>query len=269
MTAIKDITGQRFGRLVATRFVELQGPEGRGRAAWEYACDCGERFVTLAQSVKAKWHSGNCPECVRLSKAARTYVHGGTGTRLHRIWIGIRQRCNNANDTGFADYGGRGIGVSPLWGEFPAFREWSLANGYHDDLELDRIDNNGPYAPGNCRWVDHATNVRNTRRTRMVDYRGRRVCITQLAKETGVHLSTLRQRINAGMTPEQAVDAPPNETMLSWRGQRLSISQLAQQTGIPKTTLVGRIKRQGMGVEQAVTLPRDTWATRRLRSPGR
>lgn len=209
MTAIKDITGQRFGRLVARRFVELQGPPGRGRAVWEFACDCGRSCVARAQDVKAAWHSGHCPECVRLSKIARTYVHGGTGTRLHRIWIGARQRCRNPKDKHWPGYGGRGVTFAPEWDDFATFRAWSLANGYTDRLELDRRDNDGPYSPQNCRWVGRRAQCRNTRRTRYVEYRGRRMSLAALAEETGVNRNTLQWRIDkTGLTPEEAVARP-------------------------------------------------------------
>jgi hypothetical protein len=132
-------------------------------------------------------------------------THGGCDTRLNRIWIGMRARCRNPRDTTYRHYGGRGITVSPAWDDFAAFRSWSLANGYSNDLELDRIDNNGPYSPRNCQWVTHKANTRNTRRTRWVEYRGRCISVADLADETGVPVTTLRTRIfRHGMTPEEA-----------------------------------------------------------------
>lgn len=212
MKAPKDISGMRFGRLVAERFVEFRtfGTVAAGaRAVWEFRCDCGGLVTTPAQNVKARWHSGQCPDCVRQSRAARTYLHGSTGTRLHRIWIGARQRCRNSNDKRWADYGGRGIAFAPEWDDFTVFRDWSIANGYSDKLELDRIDNDGPYEAANCRWSGRRIQCRNTRRTRYVTLHGRKTTLAEISEQTGIHYNTLRWRIfRTGLTPEEAVERP-------------------------------------------------------------
>lgn len=88
--------------------------------------------------------------------------HGMTNTRLYRIWAGIRARCFNENDSGYAYYGGRGIKVCEEWDSFETFRDWALANGYRDPLELDRRDNNKNYEPSNCRWATREQQMRNT-----------------------------------------------------------------------------------------------------------
>src|SRR6185436_5974652 len=72
--------------------------------------------------------------------------HGGRNTRLYTIWCGIKDRCTNPNEKWFHNYGGRGIVVCVEWmTNFVPFREWALANGYRDNLTIERIDNDGPY----------------------------------------------------------------------------------------------------------------------------
>lgn len=85
--------------------------------------------------------------------------HGYSGTRLHTIWKGMRQRCLNPGASGYKNYGGKGIAVCQEWEEFSPFKEWAEVNGYADQLQIDRIDASGNYCPGNCRWVTKRENT--------------------------------------------------------------------------------------------------------------
>ena len=87
--------------------------------------------------------------------------HGLSQTRIYKTWSGIRARCYNPNSVPYPYYGAKGIKVCPEWNSVPdgflRFYEWSMQNGYSDDLTIDRIDPGGDYTPNNCRWVDWYT----------------------------------------------------------------------------------------------------------------
>lgn len=97
------------------------------------------------------------------------YKHGETKTRLYRTWINIKCRCFYKKDKSYLDYGGRGITVCDEWLDkdngYINFRNWSLNNGYANNLEIDRKNTDGNYEPLNCRFVTRIENSRNKRNT--------------------------------------------------------------------------------------------------------
>ncbi len=80
--------------------------------------------------------------------------------RLYAVWGGMVGRCTNPRNKKYSRYGGRGISVCEAWRDYAVFREWATANGYGNDLEIDRIDNDGNYEPGNCQWLTKSENSR-------------------------------------------------------------------------------------------------------------
>ena len=198
----KDLTGQRFGRLTATKD---SGSRRGNHVVWECVCDCGNiTFVSSDRITSGKTQSCGCLKRERSSEAHRK--HGGTGTRLHNIWNLMRRRCDNPQDE---LYGGRGITVCEEWRSFAAFRDWSISNGYSDDLSLDRINVNGDYEPGNCRWATDTQQQRNKRNNVFITFDGSTLTLAEWAEKTELPLPTLWNRLNTlSWSVERALTTP-------------------------------------------------------------
>lgn len=97
-------------------------------------------------------------------KKGPRFNHGQHGSRLYKIWLGMKQRCGNSNFKQYSDYGGRGITVCQSWQSFPPFAMWAKANGYASNLTLDRRNNSKGYMPSNCRWATRSQQQSNRRK---------------------------------------------------------------------------------------------------------
>jgi hypothetical protein len=137
-----------------------------------------------------------------------TKTHCQSGTKLHYIWIEMRQRCANPKNPKFHHYGGRGITICESWQEFEIFHKWSLETGYKEGLSIDRINNNESYAPNNCRWTTQSKQCNNTRRNKMVTYKGKSQSMADWSRELNVNYNTLRSRARNGWSIKDMFEVP-------------------------------------------------------------
>ena len=165
-----DLTGKRFGRWTVLCIDDSYERKPKEGAYWLCRCDCG-----VVKSVAGRTLRGGSSKscgCLRseltyarlkgIQFCEPRYTHGLSKHPLYHIWIGMRQRCLYPAADNYSRYGGRGICVCDEWlNDFQAFYDWSMMNGWSDGLSIDRIDNNGPYAPWNTRWVDKYTQQNN------------------------------------------------------------------------------------------------------------
>lgn len=204
----KDITGQKFGRLTA---VSHSGKNKHNHSLWLCKCDCGNtKIVELSSLTKNRTRSCGCLDKEAHILRPNRKTHGMCGTRIHRIWKVMKNRCLNPNTPDYKRwYGGRGVTVCEEWkNSFQAFYEWAMANGYNDTLSIDRIDENGNYEPSNCRWADATTQARNTRQVVPITYKGETHCLAEWAEILNIPVHVLRQRKHHGWTIEKMFEQP-------------------------------------------------------------
>lgn len=151
----EDLTGQRFGRLVALY------PKYDKKWKWVFQCDCGKQSCSESWHVKkGKVTSCGCYGTEQRAKSTRT--HAMSDSREYCTWKKMKGRCQNVNDDNYDYYGGRGITVCDKWQTFEGFYE--DMGERPEGLTLDRIDVNGNYEADNCRWADGSTQCMNKRK---------------------------------------------------------------------------------------------------------
>ena len=199
------IAEQSYNRLTA---IEKTEPGKRGQTRWIFKCECGNTRIVDAIDVK-KGKTKSCG-CLQPLMAIKTHtVHGMCGTRIYTTYDDMKQRCRNKNHKNFANYGGRGITVCDEWVNSPqAFFEWALANGYTDELTIDRIENNKGYCPSNCRWATMTEQSRNKRSNVLITIENQIKTLTEWSLEFGTNRITAAIRIKNGWDPIDAVSIP-------------------------------------------------------------
>jgi hypothetical protein len=184
----RDLTGQRFGRLVVTAQAH-----GRSRVSWLCECDCGATKTILACNITCG-KTTSCGKCVNVA----------ANMRVHRVWSSMLSRCRNRNHRAFHLYGGRGISVCDRWSSFSAFL--TDMGQPPEGHSLDRVNNDGNYEPANCRWATKNEQANNTRANRLITIDGRTQTMKQWASERGLNYATVKTRLNVlGWAPERAL----------------------------------------------------------------
>ena len=196
MPALQNLQGKKYGRL--TVLYRDKSHFGRGdHTCWVCRCDCGRITKVRPDALK----SGTVVSCgcyhseISSDIASKiNFKHGLSRSRLFGIWKNIQTRCYNQKSPAFSNYGGRGISMCEEWkNDFLSFFLWSTNNGYEPGLEIDRIDNDGPYAPKNCRWITRKENCRNRRNNYQVEING---VIYQSAAEAAEKLNIFSSSLN-------------------------------------------------------------------------
>lgn len=196
--------GSRYGRLIV---MNLSGKKGNhGEKYYDCQCDCGS-LATVSKRHLITGHTKSCG-CYHRDIAienGKKGVHYQSKSRLHRTWTGMQTRCFNPKHDQYHHYGGRGITVCPEWmgtQGFLSFYNWAISNGYSDNLTIDRINNDGDYAPDNCRWANRQTQNNNTRQNRFIEINGEIHTMAEWARLKGIPYKRLSDRVYRGIRGE-------------------------------------------------------------------
>ena len=194
MGILIDITGQKFGRLTV---IKQYGRSADNRITWLCQCECGNTKIVTGKALRR----GETKSCGCYSKEIATLKntkHGKRHTRLYRIWLMMKNRCNNPKEKFYHCYGGKGIKVCDEWSkDFMTFYNWSMEHGYNDSLTIDRVNVEKGYSPDNCRWTTLKEQANNKTNNHYITYAGKTQSMMKWAETLGIKYSTLRARINS------------------------------------------------------------------------
>ena len=199
-----DLTGQRRGKLVGVAFSH----KNANGNYWTFRCDCGvEKPIRAADVMRSKQTSCGCVHVKH--GATRGTTTGSTVSPEYMSWRAMLARCLNPKATGYENYGGRGITICAAWKD--SFAQFLADMGPRPTLDhsLDKIDNDGNYEPGNCRWATTLEQNQKKRSLVMLTVDGETACLAEWARRSGLYEDTLRRRVLLlGWDHERAVKTP-------------------------------------------------------------
>lgn len=267
--------GDKFGQLFVMAVGQIAG-------TYKYfsvcQCSCG----SSAKKIRSdRLVSGEAKSCGCLHKKKIT-THGLTKNIHYSRWRQMHRRCYNPKDSAYKSYGGRGITVCEAWHDVSVFVA-QLPDGHWVGAEIDRINNDGNYEPGNVRWATPKQNSGNRRSARLLTFDGRTQSQREWAKEMGLPDQTIHHRLTSlGWSVDRALSEPtmsvlevakaaskkrweghetkgkpPPKTVrrvlfVEHDGQKLTLSELSEVVGIPARSLYSRIFELKWPVSRAI-----------------
>lgn len=197
----RNLDGQKFGRLTVLRFA---GYDKNDHAVYECQCECGSKKLIRGNSLTTG-KTKSCG-CQRVIAGKDNVTHGDSRKNspyapIYHTWALMRDRCHNPNNEYYKDYGGRGIRVCDEWSHYETFKDWSLSHGWEPGLSIDRVDVDGDYMPGNCRWTDSRTQANNTRRSVRVRWNGVNMSAYDWANMLSLPFEACKELLKTGANP--------------------------------------------------------------------
>ena len=195
------VAGDRYGSLVTLR--EAPKRPGSRKRRCICRCDCGKEVdVRLCHLWSGHTRSCGCYANLDITRTGHAVhganYHGMADSPEYGIWHGMKRRCRQVNAKDYAAYGGKGVRVCDRWlHSFKAFYE-DMGARPSSDHSIDRIDGDGDYEPGNCRWATRSEQNRNRCDSVMLTHEGETMCSAAWAKRCGMSKGTLRDRLKAG-----------------------------------------------------------------------
>lgn len=205
MKPIKDHTNEVYGRLTVLEFIERKNRN----SYWKCKCDCGNEIIIPITYLT----SGDTKSCGCLRKETTATLSKKNSfvknKRLYTIWIDMKRRCYNKKRNAYIYYGLKGIKICEEWKDnFKAFQEWAFKSGYKDNLTIDRIDTNKDYEPRNCRWATIKEQNNNMSSNHIIEYKGEKYTLSQLAEKYNLDYSLVKNRIRYNWDIEKIITTP-------------------------------------------------------------
>lgn len=208
--SMNDITGQKWGKMTAIKFVAWKvWRSGKRDPVWLWRCDCGNEKECLATNIKSgQVQSCGCYLAQRMREVHTTHgaARHGSVARMYRIFMGVKTRCDNPKSPNYKYYGARGIKC--FWSYYEEFLR-DMGPTYINGLTIGRIDNDGHYCKENCRWETYLQQGRNKSTNRVIEYNGKSQTLSEWAQELNIPESTLTSRMDMlGWSVEKTLTKP-------------------------------------------------------------
>jgi hypothetical protein len=190
-----NLIGQKFGRATVVREA---GRNRHGHVLWEILCECGNRKIVSAQDLRR----GGTRSCGCLLKK-----HGGHESKEYAIWSAMKQRCTNPKSKYYPNYGGRGIKVCDRW--LDSYEDFIADMGPRPSsrYSLDRVDNDGNYEPGNCRWATWKQQHRHRNGNTIVTANGTTGALVEICERHGLNYRRVLNLMRGGTrTAQEAIE---------------------------------------------------------------
>lgn len=202
MTKLIDLTGQKF-----SRWTVISRSGNRGRLTyWNCQCECGNK-ADVGSSALRDGRSRSCGCLKNEETKERSVTHGMSHSKEYSSWNDMMKRCYNKNASHYNNYGGRGIAVCDRWLKFENF--YADMGDRLEGTSIDRIDNNGNYEPGNCKWSTRKEQCNNRRSNRFVTYAGKTLTLSEWSDVSGIPAKAIRKRLSVfNWTVKRALTEP-------------------------------------------------------------
>lgn len=203
MPKLLDLTGERFGRLVVLSMSEVKKS---GKVHWNCVCDCGKLAVCVSGNLR-NGGSTSCG-CFRIERITEErFIHGrNSKDPTYGTWMAMKMRCTNTSSDHYQYYGARGIKVCERWSNFMLFLE--DMGERPDGMTIDRINSDGDYEPGNCKWSTDIEQANNKRNSRVLEMDGISMTVSEWGRKLDVPSKVIFRRIYKGWDAKEALTTP-------------------------------------------------------------
>lgn len=241
----EELSGKTFERLIILRYATSDPKHLKVVCL----CSCGRECEKLLSHV-LRGATKSCG-CLKKSGINAYRTHGLTGTPEHRVWKGIRRRCNGQNRKDYERYGGKGITVCKRWSSFENFLS-DMGKRPSNKHSIERRNNTKGYSPANCYWATDDEQRNNKRTSRIIKIGRRKQTLRQWCDEFDAPYARVHDRIDLlGWDPLRALQTPSTVSQFTHNGRTMSIRQWCIYLELEESTVYRKI-RKGATVREAL-----------------